>query len=802
MNKSKPGLKNVLSPSDSIAAVVVIIGIVIAIFIEQIEIKLIGVSISILGIVAFFMMISQRLKDYLDTTLFKKSPKPPDLTIVHSKDDNATRQVIENLEDTLDKDFNKVKKQENHKNKFAQAASSIGFNKSTDKNKTAKSAKVQDKFTTTFNEGSEGFTIVKKTDKAEKAIPRNEANNIHITNGTEPEVNQKIEANLSNSYIADDFSSMKIIRKDNSKSYNDEVKSSLSNKIEKEASIKLDIAVPPIAVDVKTGQKVDGNININKVSIPAAQSSINNLQDREQEQIQNEDIPQNKLCKKNKIDIPMSIFMDDSVTTEEPRSEFAGFVSRALMVIRSMASTTTAAFLLVNPEKQKLILETFVTDVPDAIIDIPKIPMRNDIISQITLSGKPEILTEINPSAELDLIPYYKKNVGSKSFIGMPIFYQNSVLGVLCADTKIDNAYDNSTVSFMGHFTKLIAGLIINYTEKYELKQATKVLDAICEIRTLISAGESSVKTIADAFIKSADEIFDYKSLGIVCFNFEDSKWKVFSHKNKLSNISLQNLDIELDRTMIGETIKRGITLNISINENSPTRVHNSEDRVEKGYFVAAPIIAMDKIYGAVYLEASSKSNVTSNDIKILESLGDQSAIALEQIHLDRIINTTSMIDAETGLINISAFEKRLSEELYKSVDFNIPVTLIAFKIDNYSSLNPEQYRDRYNRVVNKIIDHIRSRIKQYDVFTKADNEVFYLALIGMPAGEAQLWAERVRSELAQTVLNIDKKKFTVTISCGVVGNHKDDTFITLMDKADKALAIAGGKTNNVTVYG
>ncbi len=793
MNKSKPSIKNVLSPSDSISVVVVILGIIIAVFIDEIEIKLIGVSISLLGIVAFFIMISQRLRDYLDNTIFKKTPQAPDLKITRKEGAGATRQVIESLE-ILDKDFDKVKKQESLADKINSTAA---FNKSKNQNLYKSS------IPTGYDGGDEGFRIVdsksnvpniSSTIEGKKDSNNKAESNLTVSSDVS-QIDYKIKADALNSqyqpsyYPEDDFSSFRIVE-------NDEKKDNKNN-------IQKSTPKP----EIKTKQQ---NSNISFKTENKPKPEISNKQQNTDREIQKEnkklETPQSIIekqnCKKYKIDVPMSIFMDDSISAEEPRNEFAGLVSRALMVIRSMASTTTAAFFLVNLEKEHLILETFVTDEPGAIIDNFKLPMGEDIISQITKSGKPEILTEINPSAELDLIPYYKKKVGSKSFIGLPIFYQNSVLGVICADTKVDDAYDNLTVSFMGHFTKLIANLLVNYTEKYELKQASRVLDAICDIRNLLSNGESNLKNIAESFIKSAEEIFDYKSIGITCFDFDESKWKVIAYKNKIANISLEGKEIDLDRTMLGETIKRGVPLNLTFNANSPVRVEVSENKLEQGYFVSAPIISMEKIYGAVFFEAQSKSHVTSYDLKILESLADQAAVTLEQLYLDSTINSSTLIDNETGLINMVGFEKRLSEEMYKSYDFNIPISLLVFKIDNYSSFNPEKYLDRYNKVVNQIISFISGEIKPYDVFAKSKNEIFYLAMIGLPISDAQLWAENVRSKIAQKVLNIDKKKLSVTISCGIASNSKGDNNISLMEKAEQALDIASRKTNNVTLYG
>jgi len=784
MKKSKVDFRKVIAPTDSIAVVVVIIGLVISIFIQQIEVRLIGVSISILGVVAFFMMISQRLKDFFDTKFFSRSSAPPpELKIIQTQDSKAKRQIIEDLDTSLDKDYDKVKKRED--------ASSVSAKSQPKKTYNTVAAKG-------FDNGEEGFKIVNKSNEPL----------VSINESTNPTIKPKIEPqNLQN--FDDDFSAVKIVPKTPNttspkptQTNNESPKAEVNRETKNPNKVTPNDAIAAKAVEEKY---------VDLFSIPEFNNNGNTTYKELAEQIgydhQVEEKPTPKInkpkasCKKNRIEVPESILMDESISSQEPRNEFAAFVSRALMVIRSMASTTTAAFFIVNTEKGNLILETFVTDVPDAIIDTPKIKMGNDVVSQIAISGKPEILTEINPAAELDLIPYYKRGVGSSSFIGLPVFYKNSVLGVLCADTNIDDAYDNLTVGFLGHFTKLIGGLVMNYTEKHEFQQSSRVLDAVTEIRNIISSGYLTIKNVAEAFATASEQIFEYNTLGMVCFDFADAKWKVYSYRNKLSGNSIEGKEVDITRTMIGETISRGITLNMSINDKSPNRVHNSEDKVAEAYFVSAPLISMNKIYGAVFIESANKSNVTSYDIKILESLGDQAGTALEQLHLNHVIHSTSMVDEETGLLNPAAFAQRLNEESHKNLDFAIPLTLCEFKIDNYASLNPEQHRNRYITVLNHIIDHIRRDLKPYDIFGKGESGVFYVGLVGMPMSESQLWAERIRSEVAQSVINIDKKKYSVTISGGVAEHTKMDNATTLLEKSHKALTIASKKTNNITIF-
>ncbi|MER3329320.1 MAG: GAF domain-containing protein, partial [Candidatus Kapaibacterium sp.] len=165
--------------------------------------------------------------------------------------------------------------------------------------------------------------------------------------------------------------------------------------------------------------------------------------------------------RKREINIPTQGLLEEMpILKEHPDKEFEFFINRILMAIRSVSNTRTAAYFFYNEHKNEIILNSFATESKTVINRKSKFIAGNDIVSQIARSMKPEILTDINPAAELDLLPYYNSNSGTNSFIGIPVIYDKNVIGVLTADSKHSDAYDAIMVNFLSHFAKLISGLI------------------------------------------------------------------------------------------------------------------------------------------------------------------------------------------------------------------------------------------------------------------------------------------------------------------------------------------------------
>jgi hypothetical protein len=103
--------------------------------------------------------------------------------------------------------------------------------------------------------------------------------------------------------------------------------------------------------------------------------------------------------------------LEDLVSQEEepkgsePRGEFVRLVGQVLNAVARSIPARSIVFFWVNLEKGHLIPEAQVTSGSHEIRTGTRIAVGNDVISQIARSGIPDILTEISPAAERELIP-------------------------------------------------------------------------------------------------------------------------------------------------------------------------------------------------------------------------------------------------------------------------------------------------------------------------------------------------------------------------------------------------------------
>ena len=139
----------------------------------------------------------------------------------------------------------------------------------------------------------------------------------------------------------------------------------------------------------------------------------------------------------------------------EPRSEFHTLIDRVLLVLKSVLFCNSAAYFWLNRERQQLVLEGVATDSP-AFTSQRRLPVGDDILSQVATLGKPRILTSVNQQSETDVLRYYTAPAGVRSAVAVPVFYRNEAqeveaVGVLVADSTAEDAFGQETIDILGN---------------------------------------------------------------------------------------------------------------------------------------------------------------------------------------------------------------------------------------------------------------------------------------------------------------------------------------------------------------
>ena len=161
-----------------------------------------------------------------------------------------------------------------------------------------------------------------------------------------------------------------------------------------------------------------------------------------------------------------------------------------------------------------------------------------------------------------------------------------------------------------------------------------------------------------------------------------------------------------------------------------------------------------------------------------------------------------AMIDALTGIPNRAAYDDRIEQEHKRWKRFTRPVSILAWDIDRFKTINDAYGHKAGDKVLRVIGQHLARHVRDTDFVGRYGGEEFVMLLVGTDPVEARVVAEKIRLEISQLGFHFHDRPVSVTASCGIAGFQGDDTPDGAFDRADKALYQAKESGRNCCIIG
>jgi diguanylate cyclase (GGDEF)-like protein len=491
---------------------------------------------------------------------------------------------------------------------------------------------------------------------------------------------------------------------------------------------------------------------------------------------------------------------------ESPRAEFNALIQRVLSVVKDIQFAHTVALFWMNREKQQLVLEGYTTD-SEKFMTNRRLPIGSDVVSQIAVNGKPQIVNFVDALGQDDMVPYYETTDVVKTFVGVPIFFSGiqsqDPVAVLALDCLEADAYGNETITSLAQIAKLISTLIRSYTSKYDLLLDSEVLRSISRVREQLSI-DFGAHSITRSLAEETSRLVPWDYIAIVLFDDSRKSWIVHNLLNRMNDpyVPLMS-ELDPQQSLVIGVIQTGVPKIIDdLSTTTVPRFYQAERCESKGALVIIPLNSLNRCYGALVIESKDPKTYSDADVKLVQKLAETSSWALEILSLTEVMNNYVSLDETTGVSTRKSFMGRLHEEVQRASDFSNDLSLVMVSIDRMDDHIARYGREAFDFILQNVGRMVKVSIRPYDVVGRFDFNCFVILLVNTTSNEASLWAEKIRKNVASNILNIDNKSFSVTISVGVAGAIDEASDVDLLENTDRVLrkAIEAGG-NIVRVY-
>ncbi|HWR98444.1 MAG TPA: diguanylate cyclase [Candidatus Methanoperedens sp.] len=208
--------------------------------------------------------------------------------------------------------------------------------------------------------------------------------------------------------------------------------------------------------------------------------------------------------------------------------------------------------------------------------------------------------------------------------------------------------------------------------------------------------------------------------------------------------------------------------------------------RISAPAAILVPVRAKNRPIGLLVVE--SAAGVDRDQRDFLQTLANQSGLAIENANLYARTLQLSITDGLTGLFNYRHLRERLENEIARARRYRLPLGLLLIDIDRFKSFNDRFGHLLGDEVLKAVAHCIRSNTRDVDLVARYGGEEFCVILQEIGEG-IRTHAERICEAVAAVRVALPGAGGGVTVSIGAaVSLGGEPGASELLRRADEAL--------------
>ena len=200
---------------------------------------------------------------------------------------------------------------------------------------------------------------------------------------------------------------------------------------------------------------------------------------------------------------------------------------------------------------------------------------------------------------------------------------------------------------------------------------------------------------------------------------------------------------------------------------------------------IVIPLITQNKEFGW-FCVFSAREELAGTEMDFLGLFAKQIEMAITIADLFQAVRDQAVTDALTGLYNRRYFEEALEKEVQRAKRQQQPFSIIGIDLDFLKKINDTHGHFYGDLAIKTIADVLKANARSVDVPARIGGEEFDVLLPGISSDGAMIAAERIRSAIEKTEIDIIGH---ITGSLGVATYFEHtDNVEELLELTDQAM--------------
>lgn len=222
--------------------------------------------------------------------------------------------------------------------------------------------------------------------------------------------------------------------------------------------------------------------------------------------------------------------------------------------------------------------------------------------------------------------------------------------------------------------------------------------------------------------------------------------------------------DIESDWTVLARAIEaKQMIKHLRDQEKGP----GSENAPRENWIF--PLVIDGEVRAILSVEGADFEDLVKFEVLVAHLV-----LQVKKISLYETVRELSIMDGLTGVYVRRHFLERLTEEIKRSVKFNLPMSLLMLDIDHFKRYNDEFGHLLGDATLREVAALLRENLRKVDIIARYGGEEFVIIIPDTNSQTAFDVAERIRSSIARHPFKVYDIESKVTVSIGISEFPKD----------------------------
>jgi len=405
----------------------------------------------------------------------------------------------------------------------------------------------------------------------------------------------------------------------------------------------------------------------------------------------------------------------------------------------------------------------FEVEVEDGVLQPKRSRRRSNALTEhVLLTGRPLLICRDvgNYSVQVGLA---RSGRNAKSWMGVPIVIYGKPVGVMAVQNyEAENAYNEDDL----HILEIVAGQasvalenVRLFTEEQHNTRRLAFLNHIARIAISTLDADDMLGAVAQEILKA----FQYDYIGIGILNLQSKQIEFRAEAGVCALAAGSPLRrIALGVGIAGNVARTGQLVQLDHLAPSSQQIPVCS---EAQSVVAVPLVYAGQTLGVLNVESRRPQPFQKEQVLILQTLGDQLAVAFNTALLFHQMQQQAITDSLTGLKTRRFFMEALNAEWKRATRSNRTFCVVIVDLDHFKEVNDKLGHLEGDLVLVRLARLLDQKVRASNTVARFGGDEFTVLLPETSGEQARILCSRLREWIDQDPMLRERR---VTASFGL----------------------------------